>query len=56
VISRLLKEKGREQFWQKKGNLLRTRKKKFFFKWQGAPWEVKGYKATPWWQKGAEPF
>jgi hypothetical protein len=25
-ISRLLKEKGREQFWPKKGNLRRTRK------------------------------
>jgi hypothetical protein len=25
-ISRLLKEKGREQFWPKKGNLCRTRK------------------------------
>jgi hypothetical protein len=25
-ISRLLKEEGREQFWPKKGNLLRTRK------------------------------
>jgi hypothetical protein len=26
-ISRLLKEKGREQFWPKKGNLCRTRYK-----------------------------
>jgi hypothetical protein len=26
-ISRLLKEKGREQFWPKKGNLLLTRRK-----------------------------
>jgi hypothetical protein len=25
-ISRILKEKGREQFWPKKGNLRRTRK------------------------------
>jgi hypothetical protein len=25
-MSRLLKEKGREQFWPKKGNMRRTRK------------------------------
>jgi hypothetical protein len=27
-----------------------------FFKGQGAPWEVKGHKGTPWCQKGAAPF
>jgi hypothetical protein len=27
-----------------------------FFKGQGAPWEVKGHKGAPWWQKGAAPF
>jgi hypothetical protein len=26
------------------------------FKGQGAPWEVKGHKDAPWWQKGAAPF
>jgi hypothetical protein len=23
---------------------------------QGAPWEVKGLKCAPWWQKGTAPF
>jgi hypothetical protein len=27
-----------------------------FFKEQGAPWEVKGHKGAPWWQKGVAPF
>jgi hypothetical protein len=26
------------------------------FEGQGAPWEVKGHKGAPWWQKGAAPF
>jgi hypothetical protein len=30
--------------------------KNFFFKGQGAPWELKGHKGAPWWQKGAAPF
>jgi hypothetical protein len=29
-----------------------------FFKGQGqgTPWEVKGHKGAPWWQKGTAPF
>jgi hypothetical protein len=30
-------------------------KKKNFFKGNGAPWEIKGHKGAPWWQKGAAP-